>query len=89
MLVLLNGLLMSCFILSFFSSSFFLKVNRVSALKEAVFSTILSVLESHVGKSLFFFLFVVFALTNLRGNIPLNSIPTMFYSFTVTVRLLF
>jgi ATP synthase subunit 6 len=88
-LTLLNGLLVSFFILFFITASFFKKANRVSSLKRVVLSLISSVLESHVGKPLLFFLFVIFLLTNLRGNIPLNSIPTIFYSFTFRIRLLF
>lgn len=45
--------------------------------------------SSKVGKFLMLSLFISFLLINLRGNIPLNNIPTLFYSQTLTVRLLF
>lgn len=46
-------------------------------------------IKSKVVKFLIITLFIVFLLVNLSGNIPLNSIPTLFYSQTLTVRFLF
>lgn len=89
MLLMLNGLLVSLFLLSFVSYSFFSIVTRFTSLKSLVFSSILSSFNSNAAKALFFFLFVTFLLVNLIGNIPLNTIPTMFYRFTFSVRLLF
>ena len=43
----------------------------------------------NIGKGLIIFLFFVILIINLTGNIPLNTIPTMFYSFTFTLSLLF
>lgn len=48
-----------------------------------------SIVNSKVVKFLMIFLFILFLIINLIGNIPLNSIPTLFYSQTLTVRLLF
>lgn len=48
-----------------------------------------SVVNSKVVKFIVITLFITFLIVNLTGNIPLNSIPTLFYSQTLTVRLLF
>jgi len=89
MLILLNGLLISILIVSFISYSFFSYTNRFSSLKTILTEALTSSVSSNVGKSILFFLFFTFFLVNLSGNIPLNSIPTMFYRFTFSVSLLF
>lgn len=48
-----------------------------------------SIVRSKVVKFLILTLFITFFFINLSGNIPINSIPTLFYSQTLTVRLLF
>ena len=89
MFILFNGLFVSLFIVSFLTYSFFSFSNRFSSVKGFLFEALLSAVRSNVGKFILFFLFITFFLVNLRGNIPLNSIPTMYYRFTLTVRLLF
>lgn len=89
MFVLLNGLVVSLFLLSFVLYSFFSVSSRFSFLKSLVSDSLLSAISSNVAKFLLLSLFFSFLLINLIGNIPLNSIPTMFYSFTFSVSLLF
>jgi len=89
MLIILNGLLISILIVSFISYSFFSYTNRFSSLKTILTEALTSSVSSNVGKSILFFLFFTFFLVNLSGNIPLNSIPTMFYRLTFSVSLLF
>ncbi len=89
MFILLNGLLVSVTIISLITYSFFTYSTRFSSLKAVVFSALNSSVRSNVGKSILFFLFFTFFLVNLSGNIPLNSIPTIFYRFTLTISLLF
>jgi ATP synthase subunit 6 len=52
-------------------------------------SNLESIVRAKVTKFLILFLFIIFFIINLSGNIPLNSIPTLFYSQTLTIRLLF
>jgi ATP synthase subunit 6 len=88
-LALLNGIIFSLFLLFFLSRSLFRAYGRLSSFKLLVFSSVLSLVRSRVGKSSLFFLFIVFLIVNLSGNIPLNMIPTIYYRFTVSIRLLF
>lgn len=69
--------------------NFYLSSSRFSALVSLVDSFIRSMVSSNVAKMLVIFLFSFLLIINLTGNIPLNMIPTMFYSFTFTLRLLF
>jgi ATP synthase subunit 6 len=89
MFVLLNGLVVSVFLVSFVLYSYFSFVNRFSSLKTLVFDALISAVRSHVGKFILFSLFFSFLLINLIGNVPLNSIPTMYYRFTLSISLLF
>ena len=89
MFVLLNGLVVSVFLLSFVLYSYFSFVNRFASLKSLVFDSLMSAVRSNAGKFMLFRLFFSFLLINLIGNIPLNSIPTMYYRFTLSMRLLF
>ena len=54
-----------------------------------VFDLLWSAVSSLVGKGILVYLFFLFLAINLVGNVPLNLIPTIFYSSTLTVRLLF
>lgn len=89
MFVLLNGFVVSLFLVSFVLYSYFSYSNRFSSLKVLVIDTLVSAIRSNVGKFMLLSLFFSFLLINLIGNIPLNSIPTMYYSFTLSIRLLF
>lgn len=86
--------LIICFVVSFFSllfisSSFFLHLGRFSSLLLLVLSSIKRVTSSLVAKLLLSYLFFTFLCINLLGNVPLNLVPTMFYSVTFSIRLLF
>jgi len=89
MFTLFNSIVVSTFLLSFLSHRYFSYVGRFTALKVIIIKAIINVIESKVGKRLLFFLFVMFLVINIIGNIPLNRIPTMYYSLTFTIRLLF
>lgn len=89
MLILLNGILVSLFIVSFIMYSYFSFSNRFSSLKSTVLSLLYSSVRANVAKFILLSLFFTFLVINLIGNIPLNSIPTIYYRFTVSVRLLF
>ena len=79
----------SLFSLLFISSSFFIHLGRFSSLLILVLSSIKRVTSSLVAKLLLSYLFFTFLCINLLGNVPLNLVPTMFYSVTFSIRLLF
>ena len=79
----------SLFSLLFISSSFFIHLGRFSSLLLLVLSSIKRVTFSLVAKLLLSYLFFTFLCINLLGNVPLNLVPTMFYSVTFSIRLLF
>ena len=79
----------SLFSLLFISSSFFIHLERFSPLLLLVLSSIKRVTSSLVAKLLLSYLFFTFLCINLLGNVPLNLVPTMFYSVTFSIRLLF
>lgn len=69
--------------------NFYLSSSRFSALFSLVESFMRSMVSSNVAKMLVIFLFSLLFMINLTGNIPLNMIPTIYYSFTFTLSLLF
>ena len=87
--MLFNSLLVSFFIIFFLSSLFFKFIGRFHVFFSTIYSYISEITSSLVGKFLLSYLFFVFLCINVLGNIPLNLIPTMFYSVTFTVSLLF
>lgn len=89
MLIILNRIIIACFIFSFTLFRFFKFSTRYTSLKKAFINGLISIVSSKVGGFILFVLFTIFFIINLRGNIPLNSIPTLFYSQTLTIRLLF
>nr|AOP18525.1 ATP synthase F0 subunit 6 [Brachionus rotundiformis] len=89
MMIMLNGLCVAIFLLSILFFNFFKMFTRFTSAKKSFVSSLSSMLSSKVGKFLMLSLFVSFLLVNLSGNIPLNNIPTLFYSQTLTVSLLF
>lgn len=89
MLILFNSL---CFILFLFwlvTFDFFVKFTRY----RVVFSKLGRVLKAAINyKASFWVVYLLFFtifIVNLTGNIPLRSIPTLFYSQTLTLSLLF
>jgi len=89
MLIIINSIIIAIFIFSFTIFSFFKFSTRYTILKEKTTNALLSIINSKLGVFLLFTLFTVFFIINLSGNIPLNSIPTLFYSQTLTISLIF
>ena len=89
MLSIFNGIIFSCFIFTFLFHTFFTVLTRYRALKKSLVEGLSSMINSKVSKFIILILFITFFVVNLTGNIPLNSIPTLFYSQTLTVSLLF
>lgn len=89
MLIIINSIIIAIFIFSFTIFSFFKLSTRYTVLKEKTTNALLSMINSKLGVFLLFTLFTVFFIINLSGNIPLNSIPTLFYSQTFTISLIF
>lgn len=87
--MMLNGVIVSFFLFSFAFFRFFKLLTRYSMLKQSALDVLRSMVNSKVVKFMIIFLFILFLMINLVGNIPLNSIPTLFYSQTLTVSLLF
>lgn len=85
----LNRIVISSFLFSVVIFNLYMFSTRYTALKRSVIRALSSIVNSKVSKFLVLRLFIVFLIVNLRGNIPLNSIPTLFYSQTLTIRLLF
>jgi len=81
--------LVSFSVFCFLISILFKHSRRFSSLVSFVWVFILSITTSYVVKGLLSYLFFVLLVVNLLGNIPLNLIPSMFYSSTFTVSLLF
>ena len=69
--------------------NYFRSPSRFDSIKVIARGLLSSLISSPLAKVLLFTLFLTFCLVNLIGNIPLNSIPTMFYRVTLSVRLLF
>lgn len=89
MLIILNRIIIAFFLFSFTLFNLFKFSTRYTVLKDTFINFLNSMVTSKVGGFSLFVLFTIFFIVNLRGNIPLNSIPTLFYSQTLTVRLLF
>lgn len=89
MLIILNGIIISVFLFSFIFFNFFKFLTRYSAFNKVFVTNVESIVRAKVTKFLIIFLFILFFIINLSGNIPLNSIPTLFYSQTLTISLLF
>lgn len=68
---------------------FYVSSSRFRVVLSKVYSFISSMISSSIGISLLLFLFSCILMVNLMGNIPFSSIPTMYYSFTFSLRLLF
>lgn len=74
---------------SFILFNYFIFSTRFESLKSFTFTFLSSMLKTNSSKFLFINLFICFLITNLVGNVPLNNIPTLFYSQTLTISLLF
>jgi len=90
MYILLNGFFLSVIFLIFIiSRSIFIFFGRFSRLFSYLIDILTSITSSLVAKGLLVYLFFIFLCINLLGNVPLNSIPTIFYRVTLSIRILF
>lgn len=89
MLIILNGIIISLILFAFAFFNLFKLLTRYSILKLSFIDNLNSIVNSKVVKFMIITLFITFFMINLAGNIPLNSIPTLFYSQTLTIRLIF
>lgn len=89
MLIILWRLFITLVFFSFVFFNYFVYSTRTQRLKSYIVEFLRSILKTNVSKFLFLLLFLSFLTINLTGNIPLNNIPTLFYSQTVTISLLF
>lgn len=84
-----NGILVFSLFFFFSNFTFYKFEGRFKFLFNYVKSLLSSITSSLVGKGLLSYLFFLFLLVNLTGNVPLNSIPTIYYRATLTISLLF
>lgn len=89
MFLFISGLLYSLFLIFFFYSNYFFLPNRYSVLIKLFFSFIKDLLNIFFHPVLFVTLFLFLSFFNLLGNIPLCPIPTIYYRFSITLRLIF
>nr|UBY46732.1 ATPase subunit 6 [Brachionus calyciflorus] len=89
MLMMLNGIIISLILFAFAFFNLFKLLTRYSILKLSFMDNLNSMVNSKVVKFMIITLFTTFFMINLAGNIPLNSIPTLFYSQTLTISLMF
>lgn len=72
-----------------FSCDYFVKYTRFSVFLTTVSNSLKSALSYNASFWVIYLLFFVIFFRNLSGNIPLRSIPTLFYSETFTLSLIF
>lgn len=89
MLALLNRLIFIIIVLWFISSDFFVKHTRLSTLILKLRNSLKQLLSYNSSFWVVYLLFFFLFLANLTGNLPLRSVPTLFYSQTLTLSLLF
>lgn len=89
MLIIICSLLFTIVFFSLVFFNYFIYSTRSQSFKSYLVEFLRSILKTNASKFLFLLLFLSFLTINLVGNIPLNNIPTLFYSQTVTISLLF
>lgn len=72
-----------------FSCDYFVKFTRFNAFLTWVSNSLKNALSYNISFWVIYLLFFIIFFTNLSGNIPLSSIPTLFYSETFTISLMF
>lgn len=87
--MILNGIIISLVLFSIAFFNLFKLLTRYSIVKQSFIDNLNSLVNTKVVKFIIITLFTTFFMINLAGNIPLNSIPTLFYSQTLTIRLIF
>ena len=89
MSLLLNSIVVSVILLFIVFSTFFLKISRSIFIKKELSGVLTSIFHKKIYYLFIYSLIVILLVVNLLGNVPLNSIPTLFYSQTLTISLMF
>lgn len=89
MLIILNRVCFVIVLLYFICSDFFVKVTRFSRFINVLVLNLKHLSSFNFSFWVIYLLFFSMFFINLFGNIPLSSIPTLFYSQTITLSLLF
>lgn len=89
MLVLLNSLCFIFVLFWFIASDYFVKLTRYRILFTKLSDGLKQAIRYNSSFWVIYLLFFSMFITNLTGNIPLSSIPTLFYSQTLTLSLMF
>lgn len=89
MFIILAGLVFSFVALSLYLANFFCLAGRLSSFKQVLGNILSREVVSFVANFLFVTLFTFICMSNIIGNIPINIVPALFYSQTLTLRLLF
>lgn len=89
MIMILNSLCFVMFIFWIFSCDYFVKFTRFRSFFSIVSTTLKRALSYNASFWVIYLLFFTMFFTNLTGNVPLRSIPTLFYSQTLTLSLMF
>lgn len=89
MLTLFSGFMFVFVFISLITYRFFSLLTRYSIISSNLINTLDKAITSPVSQSLFVAGFMFVLVENVLGNIPLSSVPTLFYSKTLTLALLF
>ena len=89
MLVLFNSVVIVLFLFWFFYCNLFLKLTRFRVFTSKLRLALKQFINYNASFWVIYVLFSVMFFTNLVGNIPLTSIPTLFYSQTLSLSILF
>lgn len=89
MLTLFSGFLFVATFASIFIYQFFSYLTRISVVNRKVLEGANSLIASPVSHALFTGAFIFVLVENVLGNIPLSMVPTLFYSKTLTLALMF
>jgi len=76
-------------VIIFLFVKFFIGESRYSIGISNIFNVITGMVSSNVAGALVLSLFTGLLVSNILGNIPLASIPTLFYSVTLSLSVLF
>ena len=89
MVVIFNRLVFSFLLFWLFSCNYFVKFTRFTVLMNFISNSLKNALSYNASFWVIYLLFFTMFFINLSGNIPLSSIPTLFYSETLTLSLMF
>ena len=89
MLTLLSGFLFVAVFTATLIYQLFSYLTRVSVISRKVLDTANNLISSTVSHALFTGFFIFVLVENVLGNIPLAIVPTLFYSKTLTLALMF